>query len=59
MRTRLMRSSREIIGQIIVENAASVDGLVTDNEINGNPTITYNGSLGSGVYVVAGWRDIR
>ena len=43
----------------IVENAASVSSLVTANTISGNVSITYNGGLGTGVYTVAGWRDIR
>ena len=49
----------EIIGQIIVENAASVSTLVTTNAISGNVDITYNGGLSSGVTIVSGWRDIR
>ena len=52
--------SPDITGQIIVENAANTPGSpVTSNSISGNPTITYNGGLGSAVYRVAGWRDIR
>jgi hypothetical protein len=46
-------------GQLLVENATSVDPLVTNNTISGNPTITYNGGLGEGVYSVTGWREIR
>ncbi len=46
-------------GQLIVENAPSVDDLVTANEISGNVDITYDGGLGTGVYSVAGWRDVR
>ena len=46
-------------GQLIVENAASVSPLVTANTISGNVSITYNGGLGTGVYTVAGWRDVR
>ena len=49
----------EIIGQIIVENTATASSLVTANAISGNVTITYNGGLGTGVYTVAGWRDVR
>jgi cytoskeletal protein CcmA (bactofilin family) len=46
-------------GQLIVENAPSVDTLVTQNDISGNPTITYNGGLGTGTLSVQGWRDVR
>ncbi len=49
----------QLIGQIIVEDAASVSTLVTASSISGNVSITYNGGLGTGVYTVAGWRDIR
>jgi hypothetical protein len=48
-----------LAGQLIVENAPSVDPLVEFNQISGNVTITYNGGLGSGVYSVTGWREIR
>ena len=52
--------SPDITGQIIVENAANTPGSpVTSNSISGNPIITYNGGLGSGVYSVTGWRDVR
>ena len=49
----------EITGQIIVEDAASVSTLVTQNTINGNVTLTYNGGLNSDVFSVSGWRDVR
>ena len=48
-----------LAGQLIVENAPSVDSLVTTNEISGNVNITYNGGLGTGIYTVTGWRDVR
>lgn len=48
-----------ITGQIIVEDATSVDNLVLSNQISGNPTITYNGTLGTDTFVVTGWREIR
>jgi cytoskeletal protein CcmA (bactofilin family) len=46
-------------GQILVENAPSVDNLVTGNSISGNPTITYNGTLGMDMFTVTGWREVR
>jgi hypothetical protein len=50
----------DLNGQIIVENSPSVSSLVTTNEISGNPTITYNGLVGSGgVLNVTGWREMR
>lgn len=48
-----------LFGQIIVENAPSVSGLVTLNEISGNVDIHYNGGLGGSTYSVTGWREIR
>ena len=46
--------------QLIVENATSVDLLVTDNAIvSGNVTITYDGDLGGDTFSVRGWRDVR
>ena len=49
----------EITGQLLVENATSVDTLVTANDISGNVTPTYTGGLGSDTFGVAGWRDVR
>lgn len=46
-------------GQFIVEDAANVSTLVTSNQISGNPTIVYNGSLGTGLFSVVAWRDVR
>ena len=37
----------EFQGRIIVQNAASVSNTVTTSTINGNPTMTYNGTLGA------------
>lgn len=54
-----MSGNPSVGGQLIVENAATVSTLVTANSISGNVTITYNGGLGTGVYSVTGWRDIR
>ena len=50
----------DLNGQIIVENSPSVSALVATNEISGNPTVTYNGLVGSGgVLNVTGWREMR
>ena len=46
-------------GQLIVEDAATVSTLVTENAVRGNVDITYNGGLGGGIFKVGGWRDIR
>ena len=47
-------------GQLIVEDAAvSVDTLGTSNDISGNVTISYDGGSSTGIYAVAGWRDVR
>jgi hypothetical protein len=48
-----------LFGQVIVENAPSVDDLVTVNELSGNVDIEYNGGLGSATYAVSGWREVR
>ena len=67
VREQLMISGNAALsGQILVENAAATSNLVTtagcDNSavcISGNPTITYNGLVGSNVFVVTGWREVR
>lgn len=46
-------------GQLIVDNSPSVDPLVDVNSISGNVTIDYNGTLGSNLFFVTGWREIR
>ncbi len=46
-------------GQILVQNVPSVSTLVGSNSISGNPTIIYNGMVGTNVFVVRGWREIR
>ena len=55
----LITGSPEIAGQVIVENAPSVDDLAIDNSISGSPTVTYNGGFESAVYRVTSWRDVR
>ncbi len=32
---------------------------LTVNSISGTVSITYNGGLGTGIFTVAGWRDVR
>ncbi len=54
-----LRGNPEIHGQVIVENAASVSTLVTDNSLAGNVDIIYNGGFNSDVFSVSGWRDVR
>lgn len=52
--------SPEIAGQLIVEDAVDTAGSpISANSISGNPHITYNGNLGTGVFSVNGWREIR
>ena len=46
-------------GQILVEDAPSVDDLVTANVLSGSATLSYNGGLGGGGFTVRGWRDVR
>jgi hypothetical protein len=46
-------------GQLIVEDATSEDPLVDTNAISGNVTIDYNGTLGTNLFFVVGWREVR
>jgi hypothetical protein len=48
-----------LAGQIIVQNVTSVSSLVTSNEISGNPTIVYNGLVGSNTFAVVAWREVQ
>lgn len=48
-----------LLGQIIVENASNDDTTVTENRISGNPVISYNGDVGTSLFHVSGWRDVR
>lgn len=48
-----------LAGQILVENAANLSNVVLSNNISGNPTIIYNGIVGTNTFVVVGWREIR
>ena len=48
-----------IDGQILVQDTAQDFNEVTKNEVTGNPTITYNGTLGTGVFTVTGWHEVR
>jgi len=51
--------SPTIAGQILVQDVAGAGTLTAVNQINGNPTITYNGLAGSGTFDIGGWREIR
>jgi len=46
-------------GQLIVEDSPSEDPLVENNSITGNVTINYDGTLGTNLFFVTGWREIR
>ncbi len=46
-------------GQIIVEDAANLHSLVTSNAISGSVVIDYNGTLGTNLFFVTGWREVR
>lgn len=48
-----------LLGQIVVEDAASDDSLVTESRISGNPSIIYNGDVGTTLFAVRGWREVR
>ena len=48
-----------ILGQIIVEDASFDDNTVSENRISGNPQIIYNGDVGSSMFRVSGWREVR
>ena len=51
--------SPDIAGQILVENVSGAGTLSDVNEINGNPTITYNGTAGNDTFDLASWREIK
>ena len=46
-------------GQLIVEDAPSEDPLVDSNSISGTVEIDYNGTLGTNMFFVTGWREVR
>ena len=49
-----------LAGYILIEDAADVTGLVTENMISGNPSITSsNGSTMISGFTVSGWREDR
>ena len=48
-----------LAGQLIVEDATSLDPTVTSNSISGNPTITYSGGLGTNLFSITGWREVK
>lgn len=53
-----IRGNADIGGQLIIENQP-VGTLVTSNAIAGSAIITYNGSLGTSLWSVRGWREDR
>jgi hypothetical protein len=48
-----------ISGQIIVEDAVDAEPLVHTNQVSGNLTLVYNGGLGSNLFSVTGWREVK
>jgi hypothetical protein len=57
---QLMISGNPVLaGQILVEDAANVSTLVTNNTISGNPTVTYNGIAGTSTIIVSAWRIVQ
>ncbi len=46
-------------GQLIVEDATSEDPFVDANHISGSVVIDYNGTLGTNMFFVVGWREVR
>ena len=48
-----------ILGQIIVEDAATTSTLVTTSSIGGSTTLINKGDVGASVFHLAGWRQVR
>ena len=51
-----------LFGQIIVEDAVNISTLVTQTEVSGNATFTYNGGNTFGVIIalnMSAWRHVR
>lgn len=46
-------------GQLIVEDAANNHSLVDNSSITGSVVIDYNGTLGTNLFFVTGWREVR
>jgi hypothetical protein len=50
----------QIVGQILVEDAATASSLVIDNRIDGEAVITYNGTFAGGSgFTLSAWREVR
>jgi hypothetical protein len=49
----------ELAGQVIVQNVPSISPLVTNNEVRGTATLTYNGLIETVAYTVSGWRETQ
>lgn len=48
-----------LAGQILVEDAVDISPLVTSNQISGNATISYNGTIGANIFAVISWQEVR
>ena len=58
----MISGNAKLNAQIVVEDAVNNDGLVSQNQINGNATITYNGGLSFGLvttFSMTAWREVR
>ncbi|MDH4064427.1 MAG: hypothetical protein OEW19_08500, partial [Acidobacteriota bacterium] len=47
-----------LVGQVIVQDVASLGPLVVSNTITGGVTLSYNGSVETVTYTVSGWREV-
>lgn len=47
-----------LVGQLIVQDAASLSPLVTANSVAGGSTLSYNGLVETLAYTVSGWREV-
>jgi hypothetical protein len=54
-----MSGNKTLYAQIYVDTASSLSNMVINTSISGNPTITYNATLGGAGFTVTGWREFR
>ena len=47
-----------LLGQIVIEDAASTSDLVTDSRVGGNATLTNDGTLTGTGFEATGWREL-
>jgi hypothetical protein len=60
VREQMLISGNPVLySNILIDNATSLSNMVLDTAIVGNPSITYNGTLGGQGFTVTGWREIR